>query len=278
MLKQQQSSQLQQLQVHGNVSRQGSGGSQGSGVSSGHGSSNGIAPEKPPERISSRADSSALANHQQQLQISQLADVMQQLSPSGTYNSQQPDVTQSNPPAPPLPPRITSTAASTPANGTARTLSDEQAPDYDTVYGQQAQEVEDLPDARPVSQNYDTGTYSSTGTGTGKYKVSAKIQQLLNTLKRPKKRPLPDFYVDDETDLEVAANQLDPSSPRPEGSTMIPNQGDALSVPSGKSALRIFVRVGAGDVATFNGQFCCCSASTSSGVRSRLVNYLLPSF
>jgi hypothetical protein len=30
----------------------------------------------------------------------------------------------------------------------------------------------------------------------GRWKVSAKIQQLLNTLKRPKRRPLPEFYED----------------------------------------------------------------------------------
>lgn len=32
-----------------------------------------------------------------------------------------------------------------------------------------------------------------------RWKVSAKIQQLLQTLKRPKKRTLPEFYQDDES-------------------------------------------------------------------------------
>ncbi|XP_055926372.1 disco-interacting protein 2-like isoform X4 [Argiope bruennichi] len=77
--------------------------------------------------------------------------------------------------------------------------------------------------------------HSSTGlsydTGTGKWKVSAKIQQLLNTLKRPKRRPLPEFYVDDESDLET--KQLDPNAPRPEGNTMTPITGEELLVPSG---------------------------------------------
>lgn len=67
----------------------------------------------------------------------------------------------------------------------------------------------------------------------GNRKVSAKIQQLLNTLKRPKKRPLHDYYLDDETDLEIAANQLDPSAPRPEGSAMIPSNGEQLVISSG---------------------------------------------
>ncbi|CAG0916938.1 unnamed protein product [Notodromas monacha] len=69
--------------------------------------------------------------------------------------------------------------------------------------------------------------------GTGRWKVSAKIQQLLNTLKRPKRRPLPEFYVDDETDLEVAANSKDPNAPKPEGNTMAPIVGEPLVVPSG---------------------------------------------
>ncbi|XP_035213720.1 disco-interacting protein 2 homolog A-like isoform X1 [Stegodyphus dumicola] len=77
--------------------------------------------------------------------------------------------------------------------------------------------------------------HSSTGlsydTGTGKWKVSAKIQQLLNTLKRPKRRPLPEFYVDDESDLET--KQLDPNAPRPEGNIMVPITGEELLVPSG---------------------------------------------
>lgn len=59
------------------------------------------------------------------------------------------------------------------------------------------------------------------GTGTGRWKVSAKIQQLLNTLKRPKRRPLPEFYEDDDIELEIAANPKDPNAPKPEGSFMI---------------------------------------------------------
>lgn len=44
---------------------------------------------------------------------------------------------------------------------------------------------------------------------------------------------LADFYVDDEADLEIAANQLDPSAPRPEGNPMTPVTGEPLNVPSG---------------------------------------------
>ena len=70
-------------------------------------------------------------------------------------------------------------------------------------------------------------------TVTGKWKVSNKIQQLLNTLKRPKRRPLPEFYIDDETDLEIAANPKDPNAPKPEGHTMTPAAGEQLVVSEG---------------------------------------------
>ncbi|BES98662.1 Disco-interacting protein [Nesidiocoris tenuis] len=72
-----------------------------------------------------------------------------------------------------------------------------------------------------------------TVTGTGRWKVSAKIQQLLNTLKRPKRRPLPEFYEDDDIELELAANPKDPNAPKPEGATMTPAIGEQLVVPSG---------------------------------------------
>ncbi|XP_075229172.1 disco-interacting protein 2 isoform X3 [Lycorma delicatula] len=72
-----------------------------------------------------------------------------------------------------------------------------------------------------------------TVTGTGRWKVSAKIQQLLNTLKRPKRRPLPEFYEDDDIELEIAANPKDPNAPKPEGGTMTPAVGEPLMVPSG---------------------------------------------
>lgn len=63
--------------------------------------------------------------------------------------------------------------------------------------------------------------------------VSAKIQQLLNTLKRPKRRPLPEFYEDDDIELELAANPKDPNAPKPEGGTMTPAVGEQLVVPAG---------------------------------------------
>lgn len=198
--------------------RTGSGGSQGSGSSSN--SNNGLAPEKPPERISSRSDGNG------QISMHQLTDVMQNITPLAS--------------PPPLPPRLASVSHGsesrnmTATNGSGSpsnnsTAGDEQAPDYDTVYGHQDAGFSAM-DGNP-NDAYDTGTGFSSSSGTNKWKVSAKIQQLLNTLKRPKKRPLPDFYVDDEADLEISP--LDPNSPRPEGSTSSTTTGDPLSVPSG---------------------------------------------
>lgn len=67
----------------------------------------------------------------------------------------------------------------------------------------------------------------------GRWKVSAKIQQLLNTLKRPKRRPLPEFYEDNDIELEIAANPKDPNAPRPEGATMTTITGEQLVITSG---------------------------------------------
>lgn len=70
---------------------------------------------------------------------------------------------------------------------------------------------------------------TSSGTA-GRWKVSAKIQQLLNTLKRPKRRPLPEFYEDDDIELEIAANPKDPNAPKPEGGSMTSAVGEQLVV------------------------------------------------
>ncbi len=66
-----------------------------------------------------------------------------------------------------------------------------------------------------------------------RHRVSSKIQQLLDTLKKPKKRPLPEFYEDDDIELEMAANPKDPNAPSPEGGVMNPANGPQLAVPAG---------------------------------------------
>ncbi|XP_054602999.1 disco-interacting protein 2 homolog A isoform X11 [Nothobranchius furzeri] len=60
-------------------------------------------------------------------------------------------------------------------------------------------------------------------------RVSNKIQQLLNTLKRPKRPPLREFFVDDFEEL-LDVQQPDPNQPRPEGQQMSPLEGEALGI------------------------------------------------
>ncbi|XP_027404261.1 disco-interacting protein 2 homolog A isoform X7 [Bos indicus x Bos taurus] len=59
-------------------------------------------------------------------------------------------------------------------------------------------------------------------------RVSSKIQQLLNTLKRPKRPPLKEFFVDDFEEL-LEVQQPDPNQPKPEGSQMAVLRGEPLA-------------------------------------------------
>uniref|UniRef100_A0A673I9J1 Disco-interacting protein 2 homolog A-like n=1 Tax=Sinocyclocheilus rhinocerous TaxID=307959 RepID=A0A673I9J1_9TELE len=60
-------------------------------------------------------------------------------------------------------------------------------------------------------------------------RVSSKIQQLLNTLKRPKRPPLQEFFVDDFEEL-LDVQHPDPNQPKPEGGEMKPLNGEPLGV------------------------------------------------
>uniref|UniRef100_A0A3B5ADE5 Disco-interacting protein 2 homolog C-like n=1 Tax=Stegastes partitus TaxID=144197 RepID=A0A3B5ADE5_9TELE len=60
-------------------------------------------------------------------------------------------------------------------------------------------------------------------------RVSAKIQQLVNTLKRPKRPPLREFFVDDFEEL-LEVQQPDPNLPKAEGAQMVALQGEQLGV------------------------------------------------
>ncbi|CAH6809879.1 Dip2c [Phodopus roborovskii] len=60
-------------------------------------------------------------------------------------------------------------------------------------------------------------------------RVSAKIQQLVNTLKRPKRPPLREFFVDDFEEL-LEVQQPDPNQPKPEGAQMLATRGEQLGV------------------------------------------------
>lgn len=224
-------------------------------------------PEKPPERISSKKSN----NNDGNITLNKLTDVMSELAPPVKKNINNnihriqgrslpppPDVTvTSSSNGPPLPPRISpshsgsnskhplaSVVQQTRHSNTSNSNNSNHssvtpAPDYDPVYdhdsGRQSHQSNDIGGGEASSNDInDSGasldSFSMTGTTT---RVSAKIQQLLVTLSRPKKRPLPDFYVDDETDLEIAANQQDPSAPKPEGQVMNPVKGEDMSVPGG---------------------------------------------
>nr|XP_012153021.1 PREDICTED: disco-interacting protein 2 isoform X4 [Megachile rotundata] len=95
-----------------------------------------------------------------------------------------------------------------------------------------AQQSTRRPGADRVNRYHVVEDQNNTGT-TGRWKVSAKIQQLLNTLKRPKRRPLPEFYEDDDIELEIAANPKDPNAPKPEGGSMTSAVGETSSVAAG---------------------------------------------
>ncbi|XP_064925465.1 disco-interacting protein 2 homolog A isoform X6 [Columba livia] len=60
-------------------------------------------------------------------------------------------------------------------------------------------------------------------------RVSSKIQQLLNTLKRPKRPPLKEFFVDDFEEL-LEVQQPDPNQPKPEGNQVNVLKGEPVGV------------------------------------------------
>ncbi|XP_063286120.1 disco-interacting protein 2 homolog A isoform X3 [Pelobates fuscus] len=62
-------------------------------------------------------------------------------------------------------------------------------------------------------------------------RVSSKIQQLLNTLKRPKRPPLREFFVDDFEEL-LEVQQPDPNQPKVEGTEMALLKGEPIGVVS----------------------------------------------
>uniref|UniRef100_A0A2K6TT68 Disco interacting A n=1 Tax=Saimiri boliviensis boliviensis TaxID=39432 RepID=A0A2K6TT68_SAIBB len=76
-------------------------------------------------------------------------------------------------------------------------------------------------------------------------RVSSKIQQLLNTLKRPKRPPLKEFFVDDFEEL-LEVQQPDPNQPKPEGSETSVLRGEPLTagVPRPPSLLATLQRWG----------------------------------
>ncbi|CAH1788578.1 unnamed protein product [Owenia fusiformis] len=69
------------------------------------------------------------------------------------------------------------------------------------------------------------------GQSRGHGKVSAKIQQLLNTLKRPKRKPAKEYFVEEHDETDVIPS--DKNAPKPEGNSITPAVGEQLVIPSG---------------------------------------------
>ncbi|KAJ8259307.1 hypothetical protein COCON_G00183190 [Conger conger] len=107
-----------------------------------------------------------------------------------------------------------------------------------------------IPPIRAVSRVPNRSSLMETADGVPVHsRVSTKIQQLLNTLKRPKRPPLSEFFVDDAEEIVEGKPVLwevcslmglyalptplpDPHTPRPEGRQIIPVKGEPLGVVS----------------------------------------------
>ncbi|KAM7400072.1 hypothetical protein PAMA_004666 [Pampus argenteus] len=95
-------------------------------------------------------------------------------------------------------------------------------------------QVERAPGAGTAAQKqtpkYGNAELMETGDGVPvSSRVSAKIQQLVNTLKRPKRPPLREFFVDDFEEL-LEVQQPDPNQPKAEGAQMVAMRGEQLGV------------------------------------------------
>ncbi|XP_060940153.1 disco-interacting protein 2 homolog C-like [Limanda limanda] len=95
-------------------------------------------------------------------------------------------------------------------------------------------QVERAPGGGPPVQRqapkYGNAELMETGDGVPvSSRVSAKIQQLVNTLKRPKRPPLREFFVDDFEEL-LEVQQPDPNQPKAEGAPMVVSRGEQLGV------------------------------------------------
>ncbi len=78
---------------------------------------------------------------------------------------------------------------------------------------------------------------STAGSGSGLVcpsRVSDKIQQLVNTLKRPKRRPLPEYFIDEDDQILVQP-VVDPNAPKPLGAPTEPLVGEKLIVSSARN-------------------------------------------
>ena len=109
----------------------------------------------------------------------------------------------------------------------------QSAPPLPPPMKQQQRQSAVIPSVHRNNSKVSNSSLSDNDSGTARWKVSSKIQQLLDTLRKPKRRPLPEFYEDDDKELELAAAHRDPAAPAPEGTAMAPAVGSQLDVPAG---------------------------------------------
>ncbi|KAJ8378183.1 hypothetical protein AAFF_G00245310 [Aldrovandia affinis] len=105
-------------------------------------------------------------------------------------------------------------------------------PDVTTYTSEHSIQVErpQVSTASRAAPKYGNAELMETGDGVPvSSRVSAKIQQLVNTLKRPKRPPLREFFVDDFEEL-LEVQQPDPNQPKPEGAQMLAMRGEQLGV------------------------------------------------
>ncbi|XP_061110380.1 disco-interacting protein 2 homolog C-like, partial [Conger conger] len=105
-------------------------------------------------------------------------------------------------------------------------------PDVTTYTSEHSLQVErpQVSTAPRAAPKYGNAELMETGDGVPvSSRVSAKIQQLVNTLKRPKRPPLREFFVDDFEEL-LEVQQPDPNQPKPEGAQMLAMRGEQLGV------------------------------------------------
>uniref|UniRef100_A0A8C9WEK5 Disco-interacting protein 2 homolog Bb n=1 Tax=Scleropages formosus TaxID=113540 RepID=A0A8C9WEK5_SCLFO len=124
------------------------------------------------------------------------------------------------------------------SSSASSTLSHENSiipPDVTSSAAQERAPRVDLPPNAPVrgmSRGQSRSSMMDTADGVPvSSRVSTKIQQLLNTLKRPKRPPLREFFMDDSEEI-VEVPQPDPNTPKPEGRQIIPVKGEPLGVVS----------------------------------------------
>ncbi|XP_060054816.1 disco-interacting protein 2 homolog A isoform X3 [Erinaceus europaeus] len=111
------------------------------------------------------------------------------------------------------------TPATVPADPATHTRLDLHSAPPDVTTGLEHPHCErsQLASVRCVPRGYSGSILETAGGVPVSSRVSSKIQQLLNTLKRPKRPSLKEFFVDDFEEL-LEVQQPDPNQPQPEGS------------------------------------------------------------